>query len=195
MCSVELNAREATLCHKTRRIHKLTNNLLDILDRHFPRRAKGHPSKESIQIAITQVQWNRAGSNRRGKQASPACSTRGLSACMTDLDNGRGAMFLTGIRILAPALKGLGVVLVVFAGRGIVWVPEMIRIYLDVSYSPSKSSALRVFQCQMTNSLTRQDGTPAALGPFRIDLEEILIGEIIFCASHSLGHGGLERSR
>lgn len=160
MCTVELNTREATLGHKTRRVHKLTNDFLDILDRHFPRRSKGQPSKESIQIAITQVQRNRAGSNRRGKQAPPACSAGGLFACMTDLDNGRGAMFLTGVRILAPAVQSLGVVLVVFAGHGILRIPEIIRVYLDVSYFLTQK-----FSAEDFSNARRQILSPVRMAP------------------------------
>lgn len=74
MCTVQLNARETSISHEPRRIHKLPGHPIDIRLRHLPRlipRDRGYdPPKQTTARTKGNGTWG----NSRGKEAALTCA-------------------------------------------------------------------------------------------------------------------------
>lgn len=175
MRTMQLKPGKPTISHQPRSIDKLTNNSLNIRLRHLTWIRERNRTRNLIKTTISKLKRNRRGRDRLTKDTFSSSDTRRLTTRMASLNNGRCAVFLTGLGVDAKLVHESFILLLVavFGWHGDVeWCSKMSYIYLDVSWL--------VFSIRIVNGLlgemecmrlTGKNGAPSTLGPLVVALE------------------------
>lgn len=135
MRTMQLNPRKPTIRHEPRGVNKLPNHRIDIRLRHFPGRRKREYGRQLVEVAVAELEPNRAGRNRLLEDTSTASGSRRLAARMAELDHGRCPVFLTRVGIFPPLVHESFVLFLVgvFGGyRDVEGGSEVIHVDLDI---------------------------------------------------------------
>lgn len=135
MRPMQLHPRETSISHQPRRIHKLSNNPLNIPPRHLPWTTPRNSCNNPFHKSTADINRHLAGRNRRRKHTPFTGDAERLAAWVADLDYGGCAVLLAGGGVFFPICEQGSVSANVFSVEG--WVEgraHVVYVDLDVSW-------------------------------------------------------------